>query len=92
MRQPLHHPASRDPARKRSKFQPGAALLLALTLAMLFGFRAHFVDTVVGTYTGCVECMRLPAIGHDLWLFGAALVVLACAWLSWHSLRWRPLI
>ncbi|MGB0133388.1 MAG: sulfatase-like hydrolase/transferase, partial [Dokdonella sp.] len=61
--------------------QPGAALVLAMALAALLGIRTYAVDSVVGAYTGCIGCMRLPAIGHDAWLLGAALALLACSWL-----------
>ncbi|MEZ5461497.1 LTA synthase family protein [Dokdonella sp.] len=58
-----------------------ATLLLALVLALVLGLRADRVDTVVGAYTGCRECVRLPAMGHDAWLLAAALGLLAVAWL-----------
>lgn len=52
-----------------------------LALALLFALRADLVESAVGTYTGCHECVRLPAMGHDAWYFGTALALLACAWL-----------
>lgn len=74
-------PRDRGSARSDPKLRPVATLLLALALAILFGLRTQLVESAVGAYTGCKECVRLPAIGHDAWLLGVALALLACAWL-----------
>lgn len=78
----------RDPgsARFRPRLRVAASLLLVLVLALVMGLRADRVEAVVGAYTGCSECVRWPAMGHDGWLLAAALALLAGAWLVRSSL------
>jgi lipoteichoic acid synthase len=76
-----------SPSPKKFRAQPvGLALFLLLALV---GFRAYSVGASIGAYAGCVSCLVLNTLLHDLRLFlGLLLIVYWLVYLPSQVLRW----
>ena len=64
------------------------AWLPLLLMALLVGLRASKVNAVVGTYTGCHDCVLGSVLHHDLSLLAALAIVLGLELLTpWRAPR-----